>query len=145
MILSSTLLCFLFQFFNSPGGTNTDEALTSTPVCTRTHAHTPTVKRSNDTTDQLCTPKVKCEPSTPISKDSLFHTPSVKVCEEKDPKTPTPFKKALADLEKKSGVVRTEVGVTAEKFVINDELHTSRFQDWKELHASCFCYSACMP
>lgn len=108
-----------FQFFNSPGGTNTNEALTSTPVCTRTQAHTPTVKSyPHDTTNehQLSTPKVRREPNTPSGKGSLLHTPTAQTHADKIPRTPTPFKNALAYLEKKSGVVRTEVGTHGHQF-----------------------------
>lgn len=90
----------LLQFLNSPGGTNTSAAVTSTPVCSRTE--TP---RS---TELLCTPKHE---ASALNSINVLRTPTIVTqSKESEPRTPTPFKNALANLEKRSGIVRTEVG-----------------------------------
>ncbi|XP_067933621.1 transcriptional activator Myb-like isoform X2 [Watersipora subatra] len=88
------------RFFNSPGGMGNCATVTSTPVCLRDRSLSPLVSHTPRT------PDAKYEPTTPDNKH-MFNTPSSKSTITW-PKTPTPFKDALANLEKKSGVVRTE-------------------------------------
>lgn len=81
------------QFFNSPCGGHSSEALTSTPVC--------------DIAGGLITPST--DQKTPQRVRTVFQTPTVSQIATSQLHTPTPFKRALAELERKSGIVHVEV------------------------------------
>ncbi|XP_076257799.1 proto-oncogene like protein Myb isoform X2 [Rhynchophorus ferrugineus] len=99
------------QFFNSPNMSHItfDVALSSTPV-KRATIMTPKkeIRKQQDRDySPLSTPhgpSMKSDPTLPSTSD--ITTPSKRFFLNGDtPRTPTPFKKALADLEKKSGPI----------------------------------------
>ncbi|KAJ8952868.1 hypothetical protein NQ314_007474 [Rhamnusium bicolor] len=100
------------QFLNSPNITNItfDVTLSSTPM-KKQQALTPVKDRTKPDRDYspLSTPhgiSIKNEATASSSTSDIITTPNKRLFLNSDtPRTPTPFKKALADLEKKSGPI----------------------------------------
>ncbi|XP_064635828.1 transcriptional activator Myb-like [Lineus longissimus] len=96
------------QFLNEPFG----EKLTSTPVCKNLLTTTP-VRNGPFTSGNIDTPTLSLPDST--SKTTRFRTPKVKrSILDATPRTPTPFKNALAEMEKKSGPLTCSILATNE-------------------------------
>ncbi|KAG5894946.1 hypothetical protein JTB14_023295 [Gonioctena quinquepunctata] len=100
------------QFLNSPNITNLpfDVTLSSTPKATHSGSIVTPVKdkgKPNRDYSPLSTPRglsMKLEPTASCSTSDVISTPGKRFNGD-TPRTPTPFKKALADLEKKSGPI----------------------------------------
>ncbi|XP_041365718.1 myb-related protein B-like isoform X2 [Gigantopelta aegis] len=80
------------QFLNSPEIPFGNGRITSTPVSRQ--------NRSSSGVESLTTPVLK------RTENSILHTPVLNPVMDSTPRTPTPFKNALAEIEKKSGVSR---------------------------------------
>ncbi|CAH1114580.1 unnamed protein product [Psylliodes chrysocephalus] len=103
------------QFLNSPHISNLtfDVTMSSTPKASQNgHVSTPVKDKSRPDRDYspLSTPRglpaiIKLEPIASCSTSDITSTPSKRFPSD-TPRTPTPFKKALADLEKKSGAIK---------------------------------------
>ncbi|XP_074027314.1 proto-oncogene like protein Myb isoform X2 [Leptinotarsa decemlineata] len=102
------------QFLNSPNITNLpfDVTMSSTPKAMHSGSIVTPVKdkgRMNRDYSPLSTPRglpMKSEATASCSTSDVISTPG-KHFNSDTPRTPTPFKKALADLEKKSGPIST--------------------------------------